>query len=323
MSNSRLAVKTTDHSSPAPRCLLCQHPKSRVVDQLLGQQLRRLWQVLDQQFTPEAWGKISEEYVVSMLQCEACSFVFFDPSLAGNETFYQNLEHPDYFAPERPEFSRTLRFAERKRLRAILDVGCGSGAFLDLAREAGHQTSGLELNRLAGKKASAKGHRVFNCSLRELDKDEVAGKLDLITFFQVLEHVPDPIDILRQALAVLRPGGFISIAVPSRCSIGRLAPWDPSLWPPHHLSHWQLRDFKQLARATGSRLLETGGDILLGAGIAHVWKVHNRLAPALGKSPRPGGDRLPDWISFFYRKTGMKFLFPRWGCSIYAFLQKP
>jgi SAM-dependent methyltransferase len=285
--------------------------------------LRRLWQVLGQQFTPEAWGKISEEYVVAMLQCEACGFVFFDPSLAGNETFYQKLDHPDYFAPNRPEFSRTLQFAQRNGLRRVLDVGCGSGAFLDMARVAGLHTSGLELNRVAGEKASAKGHCVSYCLLHELDRDEIADKLDLITLFQVLEHVPDPVGLLQQALAVLRPGGFVSIAVPSRCGVGRLAPWDPSLWPPHHLSHWRIQDFKQLAGATGSRLVETGGDILLGAGIAHVWKLHNRLAPALGKKPHPGGERLPAWISFLYRKTGMKFFFPNWGCSIYAFLQKP
>jgi 2-polyprenyl-3-methyl-5-hydroxy-6-metoxy-1,4-benzoquinol methylase len=314
--------ETVPPAEKAPACPLCGGEKSAVTGQLSGGELRALWKANKYEFTPEAWGKIRENFLAEKWQCAACGFTFFDPSLAGNEAFYRQLERAGYFSSERPEFARTLQFAQKKFLRRILDVGCGSGSFLDLAKKAGCDASGLELNRAAAEKARAKGHKIFDRLLHELDRGEVGGNFDLITFFQVLEHVGDPVAVVKQAAAFLNSGGCISIAVPSEEGMYRLAPWDPSQWPPHHVSRWRLKDFEQLARAGGLRLVASGGDILLGAGWEQLWKQNNRLAAVLGKPVRWGGDALPAMLSFVYRKTGMKHFFPHWGSSIYAYLQK-
>ncbi len=274
---------------------------------------------MGREFTPEAWGKIYDDYSVAMRRCERCGFVFFDPSLAGNEVFYRQLEHTEYFCQARPEFTRTLEFTCGKGIRRTLDVGCGSGAFLDLAKKAGCQTFGLELNSAAAEKARAKGHTIYGRLLNELDRDQTSGGFDLITLFQVLEHLPDPVATLKDAAALLNPGGYISVAVPSEEGMCRLAPWDPYNWPPHHLSRWRRADFEQLAGAAHLELVQSGGDVLLGSGIEQLWQLHNRLACVLGKRGRWGGETLPRLVSLVYRKTGMKFLFPRRGRSIYAY----
>jgi SAM-dependent methyltransferase len=292
------------------------------VEQLSGKQLRALWKELGHEFTREAWGKIHEEYPVTMRQCLACGFTFFDPSLAGNEAFYRELEHPEYFSSDRPEFERTLQFARRRELKRVLDVGCGSGYFLDLAKQTGLETYGLELNSQAAEKARAKGHKIFPGLLHEFNRAQVSGGLDLITFFQVLEHVPDPLALMKQAAAVLDSGKYIAVAVPSVRGPGRFLPWDPHQWPPHHLSWWRLADFDQLAAAAGFKLVKSGGDLLLGSGFETWWRLHNRLASVLGRPGYRSGVRLVKLISFVYRKTGMKFLFPRWGSSIYGYFQK-
>jgi SAM-dependent methyltransferase len=271
---------------------------------------------MGREFTAPAWGKIGPDSVIELRRCQHCGFEFFDPSLAGNEIFYRELEHAEYFVENRPEFARTLDFARERGLKRILDVGCGSGIFLDLARAAGAETFGLELNRAAADKAQTKGHKVFNQLLGELPPD--ANGFDLITFFQVLEHVPEPVTLMREAAARLRPGGFIAVAVPSADGVFRLVPRDPHQWPPHHMSRWRLRDFQLLARTTGLELIESGGDNLLGSEINHFWNVHNQLAPAVGKPKRAGSPAIVSLLSFLYRKTGMKFLFPHWGSSIYA-----
>src|SRR5207302_8696663 len=115
--------------------------------------------------------------------------------------------------------------------------------------------------------------------------------------FQVLEQVRDPVKTICKAKSLLKAGSLISIAVPSAEGLCRLAPWDPSLWPPHHVSLWRLADFPVLARAVGMDLVESGGDILLGGGLEQRWRLHNRLAPVVGKSPLPGGAWLPSLIS--------------------------
>jgi SAM-dependent methyltransferase len=294
---------------------------SKVVEQLTGSELRRLWQSLGHELSAAAWGRLGPEDVVALQQCQRCSFEFFSAALAGNEAFYRELEHPDYFVENRPEFHRTLSFARRRGLRRILDVGCGSGVFLDLARQAGYEACGLELNGAAAAKARAKGHQVFSRLLHELSRAESGGGFDLITLFQVLEHVPDPVAVLWQALGLLNGGGHISVAVPSAEGVFRLLPWDPHQWPPHHISRWRLADFRTLACAANLDLVTSGGDKLLASECEQFWNVHNQLAAALGRPRRPGGPRLVTAASFLYRKMGMKFIFPCWGSSIYAYFR--
>lgn len=316
--NAALKPKSDDMLA----CRVCQHPISREAARLTGQELRALWKVLGHEFSTQAWGTITPEYVVSMRECEKCGFIFFNPALAGNEAFYRELQSAGYYTEIRPEFVRAVRFAQRRRLHKVLDVGCGSGAFLNLAARAGCITFGIELNRAAGEEARAHGHQVFDCLLRQVDLARVIGPMDLVTLFQVLEHVPDPVGFLAQTSALLRPGGCLVVAVPSRHGVYRLNPYDPHQWPPHHLSQWRLVEFKSLARAAQLKLLESGGDVLFGSDIEQRWKLHNRLAPALGRVGRPGGAWLPKVLSLLYRRTGMRFIFPRWGSSIYACFQK-
>src|SRR6267378_2305006 len=154
-----------------PPCLLCGHAQSQVVQHLTGLELR---------------------------ECSACSFQFFDPSLAGGEAFYQQLDDPDYYTSDRPEFERTVEFARANGLRRVLDIGCGRGDFLDLAKKAGLETYGLELNRDAAAMARSKGHQIFSRLLHELDHAQTGG-FDLLTLFQVLEHVPQPAVLMKQA----------------------------------------------------------------------------------------------------------------------------
>jgi SAM-dependent methyltransferase len=303
-------------------CLLCSGQHLEKSDQLTGREIRSLWRELGKEFPREALAGIDENSNVILWRCADCGFEFFDPTLAGNSLFYQCLESPDYYCPTRPEFARAVRFAVKQGLMNVLDVGCGAGAFLDQARKAGLQTFGLELNPSAAEKARAKGHVIFDRLLHEVPADACPGGFDLITLFQVLEHVPEPIAAINQAVAHLKPGGYISIAVPSKSGIYRFIPWDPHQWPPHHISRWCLKNFKTLADQTNLRLIEAGGDIMLGTGIEQAILLHRRTAAALGKRPHTKAGSWPGLVSWIYRKSGMKFIAPHWGSSIYAYLQK-
>ena len=81
-----------------------------------------------------------------------------------------------------------------------LDVGCGSGGALGVAQALGWQVTGVEVDEAAAEKAGA--------SPREIHVGDVlaapfaAGRFDVVTAFHVLEHVPDPVAVLRRMLAV-------------------------------------------------------------------------------------------------------------------------
>jgi SAM-dependent methyltransferase len=303
-------------------CLLCASERLDTVASLTGREIQALWRECGTELPPEALGGINQDSTVPLRQCEDCGFQFFDPALAGNSLFYQLLESADYYCPDRPEFRRTVRFAIRRKVQNVLDVGCGAGGFLDMARQAGLQTFGLELNPNAAEKARAKGHRIFDRLLHELPADARPEGFALITLFQVLEHLADPVGTLKEAATRLKPGGYISIAVPSRSGIYRLMPWDPTQWPPHHVSRWRLDDFQTLAKQSNLQLLGCGGDILLGSTIHHAIQLNRRMSAALGKRSSGKSAVLPGLLTWLYRKTGMKHITPHWGPSIYAYFQK-
>jgi len=302
-------------------CLLCASPRLKGIDRLTGEQLRKLWRDGSNiNFSPEAFDQIKEKTIVQLYQCHDCGFKFFDPKFGGGASFYRELEHPDYYISARPEFTRTRDFAVRHRLTKVLDVGCGSGAFLNLVRASGLETFGLELNVVAAEKARAQNHRIHNCLLHQLPKEE--SDYNLVTLFQVLEHVPDPLQVMRDAADRLSSGGYIAVAVPSEEGVLRLAPLDPHQWPPHHTSRWRRADFAQIARRCGLQIVEQGGDTLFGGDIEAHWKRNNRMATVLGRRPTIGGDVLPKALSFLYRALHLKHLLSSRGSSIYAFFLK-
>ncbi|MEI6198117.1 MAG: class I SAM-dependent methyltransferase [Verrucomicrobiota bacterium] len=303
-------------------CLLCSGKLLKNSAQLNGLEIRALWRGCNKEFPPEALVGISENSNIILWQCAGCGFEFFDPSLAGNSLFYQCLESSEYYSSNRPEFQRTTQLAVKKRLTNVLDVGCGAGDFLDLARSAGLRTFGLELNPTAAEKARAKGHEVFDRLLDKVPADACPGGFDLITLFQVLEHVPDPVGVIKQAAEHLKVGGYIAIAVPSKSGIYRFLPWDPAQWPPHHISRWRLKDFKTLAETTKLRLTRSGGDMLLGSAIEQTINFRRQQAAAYGRYTHIVNGSWPAWVSWIYRKAGLKFIAPRWGSSIFAYFQK-
>lgn len=146
--------------------------------------------------------------------------------------------YDDYFGRER-SIARRKSQARLDALEALghaggrlLDVGCAAGYFVDDARARGWDSFGVEPSPEARRGLA---ERVTPYVLSSLD--EARGPFDVVTFWDVLEHLPDPLATLREARALLRPGGTLGVVVPVLGSTNtRLAPrtWD-QYKPPEHL----------------------------------------------------------------------------------------
>jgi SAM-dependent methyltransferase len=106
---------------------------------------------------------------------------------------------------------RRLRFIEqvatRTANRTLLDVGCGDGSFLVASARKGWMVTGTELNPQA---ARAKG-----LTVRErIDDLPPENHFDCITMWHTLEHMPDPVGMLKQLRTRLQPNGRLIVAVP-------------------------------------------------------------------------------------------------------------
>ena len=95
----------------------------------------------------------------------------------------------------------------------LLDVGCGSGEFLNAMSQAGLESVGLEPNSMQAEFARRQGLNVVNEPLKE--GLFPPAHFDVITFLQVLEHVPDPVQTLRLTKDYLRRDGLVVLDVPS------------------------------------------------------------------------------------------------------------
>jgi SAM-dependent methyltransferase len=166
--------------------------------------------------------------------------------MIGGPDLYAALGRTEsYYGAFKPEFLEVLRLlAQRPCEGSFLEFGCGSGHFLMQAASYFEHSLGVEINAAAAKECQAR-----NLDVREIDIARLEShSYDVIAAFQVLEHVPDPGETLRQLVRLLRPEGQLVIAVPNEDSfLGELESNFLNL-PPHHASCWTRVTFEAVAR---------------------------------------------------------------------------
>jgi 2-polyprenyl-3-methyl-5-hydroxy-6-metoxy-1,4-benzoquinol methylase len=133
----------------------------------------------------------------------------------------------------------------------LLDVGCAMGFLLEVAEQSGFEGYGLELNPLALAEARKSfGERV---QAGELGPGAFPGtSFDVITLIDVLEHVPDPVELLERARARLLPGGVLAAVLPNAASVVRRVL--RSRWPHYaeeHLFFWTPASLSLALTRTG------------------------------------------------------------------------
>lgn len=139
--------------------------------------------------------------------------------------------------------------------RRLLDIGCGSGSFLKLAREAGFRVQGLEASPEAGEAAETiLPGRVVVGDERELIRS--GATFHVLTLFHVLEHLPRPLDYLRRIRRLLAEDGGLVVQVPNSHSIQ--AALLGSRWYgldcPRHIHNFTARALIELLRRAGFRV---------------------------------------------------------------------
>jgi SAM-dependent methyltransferase len=137
----------------------------------------------------------------------------------------------------------------------LLDIGCGTGNFLDAARIAGYEVSGTELDRNAARFAKERVGlpRVFPLTITGFVEQYPAKKFDVVTFFEVLEHQAAPVEFIEKVKACLRPRGFVALSVPNRERW--LTGPDVLDYPPNHFLRWNTRALKNLLSTHGFEVL--------------------------------------------------------------------
>ncbi len=125
----------------------------------------------------------------------------------------------------------------------LLDIGAGTGDFLSVAKKKGWNVTGTEPNSVAKNLAQQKG-----IDLLSETSDFEEEQFDIITMWHVLEHVPDLQNQIKELKRLVKPNGYVIIAVPNFKSYD--AKYYTSFWAaydvPRHLWHFSKKAIQQL-----------------------------------------------------------------------------
>lgn len=133
----------------------------------------------------------------------------------------------------------------------LLDIGCGDGQLLTVARDIGYDVTGLEIDAVARAVARKRGHRLYEGALPGAKLEQ--KDFDHITLNHVLEHFHDPVAALREVYGLLRQGGRVWLQIPnfSALSLKRFKENSRLLEPPRHLVMFDLASLTSLLQQTG------------------------------------------------------------------------
>jgi len=154
-----------------------------------------------------------------MVRCRRCGLLYGNPLPPARERARSSTLDPAEVEREERVGKRRSRHFRRflagaGRPGKLLDVGCGYGFFLKLAQEAGWEAIGVDLDPRAV--AYAKDRLRVNALEGDLrDFHFPDGSFDLVTLWNVLDYVPDPLDLLEEVHRLLKSGGRIFIRTPN------------------------------------------------------------------------------------------------------------
>lgn len=209
--------------------------------------------------------------VFTIVSCETCQFKFTNPRPSESDlgNYYKSENYISHTNNKSGIINKLYQIARRysiktkihllkkiKENKKILDIGSGTGEFLNACKKIGFETKGIEPSQ----KAKQQAEKNFNLDIT--DKTSLVGfksdEFDNITMWHVLEHISDLNQTLKELNRILKPEGQLIIAVPNHNSFDAVvykeywAAWDL----PIHLWHFSKESLETIANKHKLKLVK-------------------------------------------------------------------
>lgn len=204
-----------------------------------------------------------ELLTLPLVRCRRCRLQFVSPRIVAATILagYAAGDDPEYVSQMDARvrtFAGALREIERLagRRGRLLDIGTAAGAFLKAATDAGWDATGVEPNAwLAAWGRERYGVRIHVGSIDDVAFEAVT--FDVVTLWDVIEHTPDPMHVLRRVGTLLRPGGMVIVNYPDIGSwIARLLGRRWLFLTSVHLHYFDRTTIRRLLHTTGFEVAE-------------------------------------------------------------------
>ena len=205
----------------------------------------------------------------SIYRCQSCTLEFCNPMKAMSAREYETAEGYDKLRllgesnqdsvlwwGHRQFLSSAHIFLGKNPSPRLFDIGCGTGAFVNFAIKKGYDAYGVDFDRASvdvALRTTPLKERIFHCDTKDIQKAVGSiGKFDVVTFFEVLEHVDDIHSFMDQVRSLLTANGLIALYVPlaNRWSLS-YQEREPADYPPNHLTRWTEKALRILMKESG------------------------------------------------------------------------
>jgi len=162
-------------------------------------------------------GAVRDAPDLKILECNDCGLVFLSSIDHIRTGFYEESgmhgsapqSMDDWLKETAQDDARRFNALERTLVdKKVLDFGCGAGGFLSMAKRVAASAKGIELED------RAREHWSGQIEIHH-DIESAGGGFDVVTAFHVVEHLPDPVAVLKRLGAQLAPDGRLIVEVPS------------------------------------------------------------------------------------------------------------
>lgn len=194
----------------------------------------------------------------TLWNCAGCGLQHWSPLQHPEGAYYSAAGgiYSEFHTGERdgtrdPRFTRFLDDFGSASDRRLLDVGCSDGALVELFEKRGNRAVGIDIDERAVEVGRRKGLDTRVETLSDFVHG-APGLFDFVTFFDVLEHVTDPLAVLANVTRLLSPDGKFVGTVPNRDRVfANLVDTD---FPPHHFFRFDQASLSRLLQLAGFRV---------------------------------------------------------------------
>jgi SAM-dependent methyltransferase len=188
-----------------------------------------------------------------VFRCRKCGTLYSERFEISYDCYYDdtNLKVPEFIRARLDEVFEEL--GTYRQTNRLLDIGCGAGSLLEAARRAGWDAEGLEISEPAAEFVRTQGFKVFRGDL--LNAPYPDDHFDIVTASELIEHVADPLTMLKKTARILRSGGLLWATTPNANSLSSRmlgVKWS-TVCPPEHLQLFSPSGIRELTEKAGFR----------------------------------------------------------------------
>lgn len=238
--------------------------------------------------------KVRDSTVHRIVKCSNCGHVQLDPlpTIVEDKAFYdqdmqsrlinEQMKMEDIKKKSVNDWVRRVSFVKKKISPGaqILDIGAGYGFFVKAMQAEGYHVHGIELSDTRRQIASQyTGIEIYGLNLlTDTIPDEMKGKYQVVTLFQVLEHITQPQLFLKRIQQLLAPEGMLIVEVPNLQDhmVNSCQPYREFFWQRAHVSYFSPDVLKNLITVSGYVDIQIYGEQRYGLNNMMYWMVEGK-----------------------------------------------